>query len=204
MLVEEQSIFRCGLRAILASIDGFDLIGEAVCGSELIELLRQRMPDIVIIGMPDICDIDLIARIHSQYPVLPILVLSMLGKRQIALGVIKAGAHGYITRNAEIAEMILALRKVARGGKYVAQEIAECMLFDHDMDSDDGPYGALTDRERTVLDQLVIGRNSNEIAHTLFISNKTVSTHKMNLLEKMHLKNTAELVRYAVQHGLLA
>jgi DNA-binding NarL/FixJ family response regulator len=202
-LADDHAILRGGLKEILASVDGFDLIGEASSGSELIEMLRQRRPDVVMtdMHMPGICGIDLITRIHSQYPALPILVLSMLDEPQIASRAIKAGARGYITKDREPKEMLAALRRVAGGGKYIESELAERMLFDKD--AVEAPHCALTDRERGVLDLLILGKDANEIADTLCISNKTVSTHKVNLLEKMKMKNTAELVKYAVQHGLM-
>jgi DNA-binding NarL/FixJ family response regulator len=203
MLADDHAILRGGLKEILASVDGFDLIGEASSGSELIELLRQRTPDVVMtdMHMPGICGVDLIVRIHSQYPELPILVLSMLDEPQIASRAIKAGARGYITKDRGAKEMLTALRRVAGGGKYIESELAERMLFDKV--GVEAPHCALTDRERGVFDLLILGKDAKEIASTLCISNKTVSTHKVNLLEKMKMKNAAELVKYAVQNGLM-
>ena len=203
ILADDHAILRGGLKEILASADGFDLIGEASSGSELIELLRQRRPDVVMtdMHMPGICGIDLIARIHSQYPALPILVLSMLDEPQIASRAIKAGARGYITKDRGPEEMLTALRRVAGGGKYIESELAERMLFD--TDGVGAPHCAMTDRERGVFDLLILGKDAKEIACTLCISIKTVSTHKVNLLEKMKMKNAAELVKYAVQNGLM-
>ena len=203
VLADDHAILRGGLKEIMLSVDGMELIGEASSGSELIELLRHTMPDVVMtdMTMPGICGIDLISRIHSQYPALPILVLSMIDDTQIATRAIKAGARGYITKERDPQEMIAALRKVAGGGKYIESELAERMLFDNN--SDAAPHFALSDRERSVFDLLILGKDANEIASELCISNKTVSTHKVNLLEKMGMKNTAELVKYAVQNGLV-
>jgi DNA-binding NarL/FixJ family response regulator len=203
MLADDHAILRGGLREIMASVDDLNLIGEASSGNELIELLRQRTPDVVMTDMfmPGICGIDLITRIHSQYPALPILVLSMLDEAQIASRAIKAGARGYITKDRGPGEMLAALRKVAGGGKYIENELAERMLFDKDDAA--ALHYTLTDRERAIFDLLVVGKSANEIADLLCISNKTVSTHKVNLLEKMRMKNTAELVKYAVQNGMM-
>lgn len=204
MLADDHAILRSGLKEIMAASDDFNLTGEAASGGELLELLRQSRPDIVMtdMNMPGICGIDLIGRIHSQYPQLPILVLSMLDEPQIASRAIKAGARGYITKDRGVTELLTALRRVAGGGKYIESELAERMLFDKE--DADAPHCILTDRERGVFDLLILGKDANEIAEALCITNKTVSTHKVNLLEKMKLKNTAELVKYAVQNGLLS
>lgn len=203
MLADDHAILRGGLREIMASVEGFDLVGEASSGSELLELLRQRRPDVVMTDMymPGISGIDLITRIHSLYPALPILVLSMLDEPQIATRAIKAGARGYITKDRGPQEMLAALRKVAGGGKYIENTLAERMLFEKD--NVVAPHCNLTDRERAIFDLLIVGKSANEIANLLCISNKTVSTHKVNLLEKMNMKNTAELVKYAVQNGMM-
>lgn len=203
VLADDHAIFRDGIKEILASAGGFELIGEVSSGSELLKLLRQYKPDVVItdINMPGISGIDLIARIHGEYPALPILVLSMLDEPQIASYAIKSGARGYITKNRNATELLIALREVAGGGRYIERDIAERLLFNN------YSVGALhctfSARERSVFDLLVLGKDANEIAQALCINNKTVSTHKMNLLEKMKMKNTAELVKYAVQNGLL-
>lgn len=203
VLADDHAIFRDGIKEILASAGGFELTGEVSSGSELLELLRHCKPDVVVtdVNMPGISGIDLIARIHGQYPTLPILVLSMLDEPQIASYAIKAGARGYVTKNSNSTELLTALREVAGGGRYIEREIAERLLFNND--SMGALHCALSARERSVFDLLVLGKDANEIAEALCISNKTVSAHKMNLLEKMKMKNTAELVKYAVQNGLL-
>ncbi len=203
MLADDHAILRGGLKEILAAAEGFDLVAAASSGNELIDLLRHGRPDVVMtdMTMSGICGVDLISRIHSMYPDMPILVLSMLDEPQIASRAIKAGASGYITKDSDPNELIAALRKVAAGGKYIQPQLAERMLFDRG--SEGAPHCALTDRERGVFDLLIMGKDANEIADALCISNKTVSTHKMNLLEKMKMQNTAELVRYAVQNGLI-
>lgn len=204
LLADDHAILRGGLKEIMAAADEFNLIGEAASGAELLELLRQCTPDIVMtdMHMPGLCGIDLISRIRSQYPQLPILVLSMLDEPQIAMRAIKAGARGYITKDRGIKELLSALRRVAGGGKYIDSELAERMLFDKDAEVD--LHCTLTDRERGIFDMLIVGKDASEIADALCITSKTVSTHKVNLLEKMKLKNTAELVKYAIQNGLLS
>lgn len=203
ILVDDQPIFRKGFKELLKTAGEFDLIGEAACDYELPALLRQRMPDVLImdISMPGICRIELISQIHRQHRHLPILALGLFDKPMIATLAIKAGAYGYLSKDREPSEILAALRKLAGGGKYIESKLAERLLFDDD--AIEAPYHALTDRERGIFDLLVLGKGANEIANELCISNKTVSTHKVKLLEKMKMKNTAELVKYAVQNGLL-
>ena len=203
ILVDDQPIFRKGFKELLKTAGEFDLIGEAACDYELPALLRQRMPDVLImaISAPGICRIELIAQIHRQHRHLPILALGLFDKPMIATLAIKAGAYGYLSKDRDPSEILAALRKLAGGGKYIESKLAERLLFDDD--AIEAPYHALTDRERGIFDLLVLGIGANEIANELCISNKTVSTHKVKLLEKMKMKNTAELVKYAVQNGLL-
>jgi len=117
--------------------------------------------------------------------------------------VLKAGASGYVTKDSEMEVLLGAIRKVAGGGKFIVPELAEKLVFDLSLGRDKLPHQSLSDRELEVLGLLVAGKGVNEIAEQLCISNKTVSTHKTRLLEKMNLSGTAELVRYAMQHGLL-
>lgn len=203
ILADDQPVFRKGLRELLTSAGGFGPIVEASCESELLELLRRSSPDVLImdISMPGVCRIKLIAQIHRRFPALPILVLGMLDKPLIATLAIEAGAHGYISKDSEPNEVLTALHKLAGGGKYIENRLAERMLFESDVM--DSAYCGLTDRERGIFDLLILGKDASEIADKLCISNKTVSTHKMNLLGKMKMRNTAELVKYAVQNGLL-
>lgn len=202
LLVDDHAIMRDGLREILASVDGFELIGEAANGNDALLALQHNLPDLIVMdmSMPGISGISLIERIKMLYPSLSVLVLTMLDDPQIALRALKSGADGYITKDKPAAELIAALRKVAAGGRYVDSALAEKILFDG-MGAE-MPHNKLSSREMDVFRMLVQGNSLNEIAAQLFISNKTVSTHKAHLLEKMGAKSMAELIRYAVQQNL--
>ncbi len=202
LLVDDHAIMRDGLREILASVDGFELIGEAANGNDALLALQHNLPDLIVMdmSMPGISGISLIERIKMLYPSLSVLVLTMLDDPQIALRALKSGADGYITKDKPAAELIAALRKVAAGGRYVDSALAEKILFDGM--GVEMPHNKLSSREMDVFRMLVQGNSLNEIAAQLFISNKTVSTHKAHLLEKMGAKSMAELIRYAVQQNL--
>jgi DNA-binding NarL/FixJ family response regulator len=204
LLADDHAIMRDGLKEILATVDGFELLGEAANGNEVLDALHHMQPDLLMMdmSMPGVSGVSLIEKVKNLYPKLPVLVLTMLDDVQIALRALKSGADGYITKDRPAAELVAALRKVAAGGRYVDPRLAEEMVF-NDAGAD-LPHNKLSSREMDVFKMLVQGKNHNEIADQLFISNKTVSTHKAHLLEKMGMKNMSELVRYAVLQNLFS
>lgn len=203
IIADDHALFRSGISEIMAVHGGFNVLGEAASGGELIELLRQQQPDVLLMdmSMPGISGVELIDRVHTLYPSVPIVVLTMIDEAETALRAIKAGALGYITKNSLPAEMIEAVRKVAGGGKYIDRNLAERMLFD--FKTSDELHHSLTDRELEIFNRLIQGKTVNEIASELCISNKTVSTHKVHVLEKMKMKSAVDLAKYAVHHGLM-
>jgi len=205
ILADDHAIVRSGLKQLISLSPDLQVVGEAVDGSQLLEVLRQGRPDLVLldINMPGLSGPDLIARIRSHWPSLPILVLSMHNEPQVAARVLKAGASGYVTKDSEMEVLLGAVRKVAAGGRYIVPELAEKLVFDVSFGSDKLPHALLSERELEVFRLLAAGKGVNEIADQLCISNKTVSTHKTRLMEKMNLGSTADLVRYALEHGLL-
>ncbi|MDZ4074356.1 MAG: response regulator transcription factor [Hylemonella sp.] len=205
MLADDHAIVRSGLKQLFTLAPDIEVVAEAVDGATVLDALRRQQPDLLLLdlNMPGLSGPDLIARIRSHWSDLPILVLSMHNEPQVAARVLKAGASGYVTKDSEMEVLLGAIRKVAGGGKYIVPELAEKLVFDVSLGNGKLPHQSLSDRELEVLRLLVAGKGVNEIADQLCISNKTVSTHKTRLLEKMNLSGTAELVRYAMQHGLL-
>lgn len=202
ILADDHSIMRSGLKEILSKEPEFELIGEAVDGNEVLDLLRKKTPDLLLtdLSMPGINGAELIERIRSLHPNLPVLVLTMLNDAQTANRIIKAGADGYLTKDSSPAQLIAAIHKVAARGKCIDPKLAEQILFN--TTSVEALHGNLSGRELDVYKLLLQGLSVNSIAEKLCISNKTVSTHKNHLLEKMHMSNTTELIRYAVQYDL--
>jgi DNA-binding NarL/FixJ family response regulator len=204
LIADDHTLMREGLKQLFAMLADIELVGEAVNGAQVQEQLRQGGIDLLLLdmSMPGICGDDLIARIRSQYPELPVLVLSMHNEPQIAVRALKAGANGYLTKDGDPDTLLAAVRRVAGGGRFIDPSLAESMAFASDGQSDRLRHENLSDRELQVLRQLARGISVNDIADMLAISNKTVSTHKARLMEKMGFHNNADLVRYAVMHGL--
>jgi DNA-binding NarL/FixJ family response regulator len=205
VIADDHAIVRSGLKQVFALAPDLQVVGEAVDGSAVLACLRECEFDLLLldINMPGVSGPDLIARVKAHRPELPILVLSMHNEAQVAARVLKAGASGYVTKDSEMDVLLGAIRKVAGGGKFIAPELAEKLVFDMSLGSERLPHTLLSDRELEVFRLLVSGMGVNEIAGQLCISNKTVSTHKTRLMEKMNMTSTADLVRYAIQHGLL-
>jgi len=204
LLAEDHAIVRAGLRQLFALVDDIVVAGEASSGAEVLKLLRRETVDLVLLdlSMPGIAGADLIVRIRAHYPRLPLLVLSMHNEPQVARRALKAGAAGYLTKDSEPELLLAAIRKVAGGGRFIDPALAELMAFESVALPGERPHERLTHREYQILALLVRGASLNEVAVKLSISNKTVSTHKARLMQKMALGSNAELVRYGLLHGL--
>ena len=206
VIAEDHAIVRSGLQRIFAAEPDLRVVGEAEDGGQVLECFRRLEFDLLLLdlNMPGPSGADLIARLHDQYPRTAILVLSMHDSVQVAMKAIKAGARGYITKDSDPDMLLTAIRKVASGGKFMSPELAEKMLFDASPGEGDATSSALSEREMEVFSRLVRGISVNDIAEELHISNKTVSTHKVRLMGKLHISTTADLILYAVKQGLLA
>jgi DNA-binding NarL/FixJ family response regulator len=204
LVADDHAIVRSGLKQIFAMAADLAVIAEASSGAEVLAELLKHEPDVLLLdmNMPGISGPDLIARIRSQRASLPILVLSMHNETQLASRALRAGASGYVTKDCEPEVLLSGIRKVASGGKFIAPDIAERMAFDRNSPSDGPPHNRLSDRELEVFFLLVTGLGVNEIAEKIAISNKTVSTHKVRLMQKLNVTSLAELVRYAFEHQL--
>jgi DNA-binding NarL/FixJ family response regulator len=206
VLADDHAIVRSGLLQIFSLLPDIEVLAEATNGGEVLEILH-KYPDIDLIlldlSMDGISGADLISRIKAHRPTLPVLVLSMHNEAQVAARMLRAGANGYITKDCNPEILLAAMRKIAAGGKYIAPDLAEKMVFEVTEANDRPLHDLLSDRERDVLRLLTQGKVVKEIADQLAISNKTVSTYKIRLMEKLQLSNMAELMRYAMAHGLL-
>jgi DNA-binding NarL/FixJ family response regulator len=205
LLADDHAIVRSGLKQIFAMQADIVVAAEAVNGGEVLERLRQQAVDLLLLdlNMPGPSGADLITRVKAHQPDLPILVLSMHNEPQVATRVLKAGANGYITKDCEPDVLLAAIRKVAAQGRYIAPEIAEKMAFEAAGANGTLPHHHLTGRELEVFRLLTTGLGVNDIAHHLSLSNKTVSTHKVRMMEKLNCLSLADLMRYAMAHGLL-
>src|SRR3990167_4704887 len=204
LLADDHSLCRAGLKQLLEQHDDIRIEAEASTGGEVLEQLRHQEYDLLLldISMPGVSGSDLIGRVRTRCPQLPILVLSMYNEPQLARRKLKAGAAGYITKDTDAAMLVSAIRKVAAGGHFIAPDLAEQMVFQDDAVTTPRPHTLLTERELQILRMLVKGKGLNEIASELTISNKTVSTHKVRMMRKMNITSNAELIRYAITHGI--
>jgi DNA-binding NarL/FixJ family response regulator len=205
VIADDHAIVRGGLKQIFALMPDFEVVGEATHGGEVLERLRQAPFDLLLLdmNMPGICGAELISRVKAHQADLPILVLSMHNEPQVAARALKAGANGYITKDCEPEILMAAIRKVASRGKYIDPDLAERMVFDTTSSAQRPPHNLLSGRELEVFRLLTTGQSVNDIATQLAISNKTVSTHKVRLMEKLNLTSLADLMRYAMEHHLL-
>ena len=205
LLVDDHTIVREGLKRILeATHEGWDITEEG-SGFQALERLRRHACDLVIVdlSMPGMSGLELIRRMHAEWPQLPVLVLSMHAEEEYALRAFKAGANGYLTKDSAADELVVAARKVARGGTYVTTSLAERVVQQLSGSVEVPRHARLSERELEVLRRIVAGQRAGEIAEALHLSVKTISTHKARIMEKLQAPSTAALVRYAMQHGLL-
>ncbi|MDX1585039.1 MAG: response regulator transcription factor [Thermoanaerobaculia bacterium] len=205
MLVDDHELVRAGLRELIANEPDFEIAAEAGTGAEALDALRDQDIDIVVLdlSLPDYSGIDLMKSMLAQRPNLRILILSMHPEESYARRIMRAGAHGYVNKGAAPDLLITAIRKVAGNGRFVSPALAELLALDLAEDGSAIPHERLSDREFEVFERLARGASVSEIAEELNLSPKTVSTHRSRILQKMDLQNNAELVRYAVKHGML-
>jgi len=199
MIADDHKIVRDGLKRILSAHGDIEVAGEAANGDEALALVRANDYDVAMIdmSMPGLAGIDLIKRLKIEKPKLKLLVLSMHGEDQYAARALKAGASGYLNKDSAAELLVSALRKIAAGGVHNGEAAAASLVA-----SERRPHQELSDREFEVLRLLVEGQSPTAIADQLHLSVKTVSTHKTRILEKLNLKTTADLVRYAIENKL--
>lgn len=197
LIADDHAIVREGIKKILALSSDIIVKGEAVDGAEVMRILSHGENfDLLLLDltMPGVTGMSLITQIKATHPEFPVLVFSMHNEAQVASRAIKAGASGFIAKDSDPEVLLDALRKVAGGGKYIDPALAEELAFDALIPEQRAPHAMLSNREFEVFRLLVAGKRVNDIADQLSISNKTVSTHKLNLMMKMKLSNTADLV----------
>jgi DNA-binding NarL/FixJ family response regulator len=206
LIADDHEFIRAGLKSILTSIADIEVIGEAASGHEVLQALRDNSPDALILdmSMPGLSGLELIKRIKTEWPKQRILVLTMHSNKQYAVRAIRAGATGFLSKASAAEELVAALRKIAAGRAYISPEIAEELALSQQPNSDIARHTLLSDREYHVFQLLVNGKSVGDIAASLNLSVKTVSTHKARILEKMSMTSTAELVRYAITEELSA
>ena len=204
LVADDHTIVREGLKQILAKSGDLVVAGEAANGNDVLRMVREQEWDVLVtdMSMPGRNGLELIKLVKAARPKLPVLVLSMYGEEQFAVRAIRAGASGYLNKESASDQLVAAIRKIASAGMYVSGAVAEALLRNVRDGERKVPHEQLSDRELQVLQLIAAGRSVTQIAETLNLSPKTVSTHKARILEKMHMTNQAELIRYAIEHAL--
>lgn len=204
LLADDHTIVRQGLKLILAAHHDLEVVGEAANGREAVEMAATLKPDIVLmdVAMPELNGIEATRRIVQATPRLRVLVLSMHKEAVYVREILKAGARGYILKDAIDTELVNAVRSVARGDGYISPAVSGALLNDYRQNVTN-PLDLLSSREREVLQLIAEGKTNKEIAVRLNLSVYTVDSHRSKLMEKLNLHNTGELVRFAVKSGLV-
>ncbi len=205
-IADDHPIVRQGLRRIVADNPGLMVVGEAVSGDELLAALPRLPADVVLldVSMPGPGFLQVLERLRAEHPSVAVLVLSVHPEDQYAVRALRVGAAGYLTKDHSPEQLVEAIRKVHRGGRYVSATLAERLASDvATAGTKQTRHEALSHREYEVLCLLGSGRTVKEISADLRLSPKTISTYRTRLLEKMNATSNADLVRYAAQHGLI-
>lgn len=206
VIADDHTIVRDGLKHLLAAAGDIEVVAEASNGHVVCDHVRSSLAFEVLLmdmSMPGKSGIELIRQVHAERPKLRILVLSMHEEHQYAVRAIRAGAAGYLTKESASQQLVDAIRKVAAGGAFISAEVAQQLALGA-MPNATGPlHATLSDREFQILLMIAGGKTITDIAAQLFLSVKTVSTHKSNVLQKMNMTTQAELIRYALENGLL-
>jgi two-component system, NarL family, invasion response regulator UvrY len=205
LVIDDHEVVRDGVKRILDELSGAVTFGEASTAPEALRLADEQRWDVAVLDLSlgGRSGLEVLAELKRIHPQLPVLILSMHSEEQYARRAFKAGAAGYITKDSPRAELLKAINKVMKGGKYVSPALAEQLVFDLERGSDRPPHETLSNRELEVMIHLAAGKSVSEIAALLSLSDKTISTYRARLLEKMGLKTNAELIHYAIQNKLV-
>ena len=204
LLADDHTIVRQGLKLIISSHAGLQVIGEAANGREVLELAEKLKPDVILmdVAMPELNGIEATRRLHQISPRTKVLVLSMHKEAVYVREILKAGARGYILKDAIDSELISAIQSVARGDGYISPAVSGTLLSDYRQNITN-PLDLLSSREREVLQLIAEGKTNKEVATRLNLSVYTVDSHRGKIMEKLNLHSTGELVRFAVKQGLV-
>jgi DNA-binding NarL/FixJ family response regulator len=206
VLADDHSLVRAGVRSLLQTLSGIEVVAEASNGREVLTLIEQHHPDVVMmdISMPEVNGLDALARIVQDHPGVRVIMLSMHATEEYVWKALRSGAAGYLLKDAAPAELELALRCVAQGGNYISPSISKQQSAGAPgRRKGDASLSLLTPRQREVLQRIAEGNSTKEMAAKLHVSVKTVETHRMQLMERLGIWDVAGLVRYAIRVGLV-
>ena len=205
LIADDHPVVREGLKRIIQETPDITIADDAENGQEVIDKVRRNEYQAIILDMvmPGMSGLDILKQLKSEKPKLPILILSMYPDDQYAIRALRAGAAGYLTKNKAPKELILAIRQVCSGKRYITPAVAENLASCLDADPSKIPHGSLSDREYQVMRMIASGKSVKDIADGISLSVPTISTYRSRILEKMKMKNNAEITYYAIKHGLV-
>jgi len=205
LIVDDHVVVRDGVKRIFDEQPGEAVFGEANTAQEALKLARERTWDVMVldISLGPRSGLDVLQEVKQLHPRLPVLILSMHTEEQYARRALRAGAAGYVTKDSPRAELVKAINKVIAGGRYVSPTLTEKLLFAMERDTNGLPHEALSNREFEVMRLIASGKTVSEIADLLSLSDRTISTYRARILEKMGMKTNAELTHYAIKNGVV-
>ena len=209
LIVDDHTLVRDGIRALLELVADIEVVGEATNGKEAIEKIEQLAPDVVLmdLAMPIMGGLEATRRIRKQYPETKVLALTQYDDTDYVVPVIEAGACGFVTKMAAFSELASAIQAVYRGDSYLSPTAAAALVQEYQqkipVEGEKDPYQQLTDREREVLKLVVEGHTAREIADILVVSPKTVEWYKTSLMNKINIHNKTDLIKFAIRKGII-
>ena len=208
LLADDHALVRAGIRALLEKIPNVEVIGEANSGREALEMIKSKMPNLVLmdIAMSELGGLEALPRITKDFPGVNVIILSAHANEEYVIRALRSGAVGYMLKDAATAELELAIRSVGEEKTYLSPSISRTVINDYleRIGGSVSPLEQLTPRQREILQLLAEGRNTKEIASDLDISVKTVESHRLQLMERLNIHDVPGLVRYAVRSGLIS
>ncbi|MFO7445617.1 MAG: response regulator transcription factor [Ignavibacteriaceae bacterium] len=214
LLADDHALVRAGIRALLQNMHNVEVVAEAHNGRDALKLIEEFKPDVVLldIAMPELNGLEVAARVSKEMPEVKVAILSMHADEEYVLQALRAGASGYLLKDSAPTELELAITAVSRGETYLSPAISKRVVNDYLRRVSDAPsdsktemsaYVQLTPRQREILQLIVEGNSTKEIAYKLNLSVKTVETHRMQLMERLGIKDVTGLVRYAIRAGII-
>jgi len=206
LLVDDHELVRTGIKRLLEEQQGYIIMGEASSGEQAMEILRtfDNRPQIILmdLNMPGVGGLETTRNIVKRYPDVKIIIVSMVDEGILPGRVLKAGAMGYLTKGAGMSEMMLGIKEVLAGRRYISPDIAQKMISDS-LDGEKSPFEELSERELQVMLMLMEGTRINDISEKLHLSPKTISTYRYRIYDKLSIGSDMELIKMALQHGIM-
>jgi len=205
IIADDHHLIRAGLSNLIASQTDLKVAAQCTTGRETLAALGSHPCHVLLLdlSLPDMSGLDVLKAARTRFPSVAVLIVSGFPERQFGINVLRAGANGFVSKGADEAELLRAVRTVARGGRYVGPELAELLVNGMDADADQPTHSILSEREFQIFCKLAEGRSVTEIANKLCLSVKTVSTYRSRLLDKMGMKTNADITSYAIRNNLI-